>query len=123
MSKNIYKASKKKTGLFTYLENHMPFGGLFIDGLPSRYLPLVLYSFLLGLLYIGNTHYYEKNLRKAEKLEQEVEALRVTFTTLQSSYMLASKQSMVAQQVAALGLYESNKPPFKIVVPAHKNGQ
>lgn len=114
MAKNVYKARKKRSGLFTYLEKSLPFGRLFIDGLPSRYIPVIAYGFLLGLIYVGNTHYYERTARKVDKLEQEIGALRVEFTSLKSSYMLDSKQSIVAQRVAPLGIYESNQPPLKI---------
>jgi hypothetical protein len=114
MAKNVYKASKKGSDLFTYLEKSLPFGRLFIDGLPSRYIPIIAYSFLLGLIYVGNTHYYERTAREVDKLEQEINALRVEFTSIKSSYMLDSKQSIVAQRVAPLGIYESNQPPIKI---------
>jgi len=114
MAKNAYKARKKKLGLFTYLEKSLPFGRLFIDGLPSRYIPVIAYGFLLGLIYVGNTHYYERTARKVDKLEQDIGALRMEFTSLKSSYMLDSKQSVVAQRVVPLGIYESNQPPFKI---------
>ena len=114
MEKNIYKGSKKKNSIFSYLEKSLPFGKLFIDGIPIRYIPMVAYSFLLGLIYVGNTHYYERKARKIDTLEQEVEALRVEVTSLKSSYMLDSKQSIVAKRVAKLGIYESNHPPFKI---------
>ncbi|OJW71133.1 MAG: hypothetical protein BGO68_04785 [Candidatus Amoebophilus sp. 36-38] len=118
MAKNVYKVAKKqkKYGLFTYLEKSLPFGKLFMDGLPSRYVPLIAYSLLLGIIYVGNTHYYERTARKVDTLEQEVGALRVEFTSLKSSYMLDSKQSVVAQRVAPLGIYESNQPPIKVKV-------
>jgi hypothetical protein len=115
MARNAYKPDKKKRyGLFTYLENSLPFGKLFIDGLPSRYIPLIAYSLLLGIIYVGNTHYYERTERKVETLEQEVAALRVEFTSIKSSYMLDSKQSAVAKRVASMGIYEANQPPFKV---------
>ena len=113
MAKNTYK-SPKRPGLFAYLECTLPFKGLFVDGLPVRYVPLVLYVFLLGLLYVGNTHYHEKMVRQISRLELAVGALRVDFTALKASYMLDSKQSAVAKRVAPLGIYETNQPPLKI---------
>lgn len=114
MMKNAYKSSKKKLGLFTYLEKSLPFGKLFIDGVPVRYIPIIAYGFFLILIYVGNNHYYERTARQIDKLEHEIGALRVEFISLKSSYMLDSKQSVVAQRVAELGIYESNQPPFKI---------
>lgn len=116
MTKNAYKLqpTQKKEGIFTYVEKKLPLSQLFIDGLPTRYLPIILYGFLLGVIYVGNTHYYERAARQAENLEQEIENLRVEFISLKSAYMLASKQSTVAKRVAPLGIIESNEPPFKI---------
>jgi len=116
MAKNTYKShkSQKKTGLFAYLERTLPFQELFVDGLPVRYVLLVLYILLLGLFYVGNTHYHEKMVRQIDRLEQEVGVLRVDFTALKASYMLDSKQSTVAKRVAPLGIYETNRPPMKI---------
>lgn len=113
MAKNTYK-SRKRSGLFAYLERTLPFQTLFIDGLPVRYVPWVLYALLLGLLYVGNTHYHEKMVRQIDRLEREVGILRVDFTTLKASYMLDSKQSVVAKRVASLGLCEASHPPLKI---------
>jgi phage shock protein A len=71
---------------------------------------------VLGIFYIGNSHYADKTIRKIDKLEQEVEDLRADYTTLKSEYMFASKQSEVAKRVKKLGLVESQEPPFKIVI-------
>ena len=86
------------------------------QGLPVQYLPYILFFVVLGIFYIGNSHYADKTIRKIDKLEQEVEDLRADYTTLKSEYMFASKQSEVAKQVKKLGLEESEEPPFKIVV-------
>lgn len=85
-------------------------------GLPVHYLPYVLFFVAMGIFYIGNSHYADKTTRKIDKLHQEVEDLRADYTTLKSEYMFASKQSEVAKKVKKLGLKESQKPPFKIVV-------
>jgi hypothetical protein len=122
MPKNVYKPKpdQKKGGIFTYVEKKVPLSQLFIDGLPTRYLPIIFYGFLLGIIYVGNTHYYERTARQAENLEQEIETLRVEFISLKSAYMLASKQSTVAKRVAPLGIVESNEPPFKIKLNKNK---
>ena len=113
MQKNTYKSAKKR-GLFAYLESTLPFQHLFVDGLPVRYMPLILFALCIGLIYVGNTHYHEKMVRQINGLEQEVGELRVEFTALKASYMLDSKQSAVAARAASLGIYETSHPPFKI---------
>jgi len=116
MNQNTPKKFKKKQGIFSYLEQKLPLNQLFIDGLPMRYIPLVAYLFFLGLTYVGNTHFYERTADKVEHLTIEVDALRVNFMSLKSSYMLDSKQSNIAQRVAPLGIYESNYPPYVIKI-------
>lgn len=113
MDKNTYK-SQRRQGLFTYLEHKIRFQDLPFHGLPGRYLPRLLFLFVLGIGYVGNTHYHEKMLRKISQLQREAAALRVDYATLQAGYMFDSKQSEVAQRVAPLGLYETPYPPLKI---------
>ena len=88
----------------------------FEDGFPVKHLPKILFGMFLSLIYISNTHYAEKTTRAINKAQSEVEDLRADFTTLKADVMFASKQSEVARRVKALGLKESVKPPFKIIV-------
>ena len=81
-----------------------------------KYLPKILFVLFLSLIYISNTHYSEKTLRKINKMQTDVEDVRADYTTLKADLMFASKQSEVARRVKVLGLKESNKPPFKIEV-------
>ena len=103
--------------LFSLLDRFTGLDGLFREGLPVRYLPKLLFVMALTLLYIGNTHYGNRMNRSIQKLKQETEDLRADYTTLKSDYMEASKQSEVARKVAAIGLVESQSPPFHITVP------
>ena len=81
-------------------------------------MPKILFVMALGLLYISNTHYSEKTVRKISNIQAEVEDLRADYTTLKSDLMFASKQSEVARKVKSLGLKESIKPPYKVEVEA-----
>jgi len=113
MEKNTYK-SQRKVGLFTYLEQLLRLERFAPHGLPGHHLLGLIVIFLIGLLYVGNTHYHEKMVRQINQLEREVEALRVDYTTLQAGYMLDSKRSEVAKRVAPLGLDDATCPPYKI---------
>ncbi len=86
------------------------------EGLPARYIPLILYGFLLSILYVGNTHYYERKARQVVILEKKIETLRVEFISLKSTYMLTRKQSAVAQRVAPMGIFEAKSPPYVIKI-------
>ena len=113
MHKNTYK-SQRKQGLFTYLEHKFRWKDLPAQGLPGYYVPRLLLFFVMGVFYVGNTHYHEKMVRKIAQLERENAVLRVDYTALQAGYMSDSKQSEVAKRGAELGLYEAPYPPFKI---------
>jgi hypothetical protein len=122
MATNTYKNNASgnagKSSFFAIIENYLNVEKFFEDGLPLKFLPPTLFITLLCILYIGNLHHAEKNIRKITKLEVAVEDLRADYTTLKADYMYTSKQSEVALKAAKLGLVESNIPPSKIVVPA-----
>jgi ADP-dependent phosphofructokinase/glucokinase len=101
---------------FSGLEKRLRLESYFEEGFPVKHLPKILFVVLLGLLYISNTHYADKTTRAIEKAQSEVEDLRADFTTLKADVMFASKQSEVARRVKPIGLEESLRPPFKVVV-------
>jgi len=114
-------AKRKRIDLFGFLENYLNLGGIFEQGLPIRYIPHIFFLTLVGIVYIGNIHYADKNTRKADHLKREVDDLRADYTTLKAEYMYASKQSEVSAKVAKQGLVESSIPPYKIIVGKDKN--
>ena len=103
---SVFSGLEKKLKLETYFE----------EGFPVQYLPKILFVMVLGLIYIGNTHYAEKTVRKINNIQAEVEDLRADYTTLKADLMFSSKQSEVAKKVKAYGLKESLTPPYKVVV-------
>ncbi len=119
MGRNTYKINKsgqRKDNLFTFFEKSLKLEHLFDEGLPSKYIPHVLFITLLGILYIGNNHFAERNIREIDGLQNEVEELRADYTSLKADYMFASKQSEVAKKVKSQGLKESVDPPYKIEI-------
>lgn len=104
------------TSLFSGMEKRMKLEAYFEEGFPVQYLPKILFVMLLSLIYISNTHYADKTTRAIERAQSEVEDLRADYTTLKADVMFASKQSEVARRVKELGLKESLRPPFKVVV-------
>ncbi|MFL5729714.1 MAG: FtsL-like putative cell division protein [Cytophagaceae bacterium] len=118
MSGNQPKSSQKeeKRSIFTMIEKKVRVDKMFDEGLPVKYIPYVLYTTVVLILYIGNTHYAERTVRQIDKTKTEVEDLRADYTTLKSDLMYASKQSEVAKKAASLGLEESSQPPYKIIV-------
>ena len=110
------KGSPGSGGVFSGIEKKLKLESYFEEGFPVQYVPKILFVMILGLLYIGNTHYAEKTVRKINAVQSEVEDLRADYTTLKSDLMFASKQSEVAKKVHVYGLRESLTPPNKIVV-------
>jgi hypothetical protein len=125
---NVVSENKVKTGtqqaatlsggvsVFSGIEKRLKLESYFEEGFPVQYLPKILFVILLGLIYIGNTHYSEKTVRKINNIQAEVEDLRADYTTLKADLMFASKQSEVAKKVKVYGLKESLIPPSKVVV-------
>lgn len=109
-------AGSTGTSVFSGLEKKLKLETYFEEGFPMHQLPKIGFVMLLCLLYIGNTHYAEKTVRKINHVQAEVEDLRADYTTMKSDLMYASKQSEVARKVSAFGLEESLEPPHKIVV-------
>lgn len=122
MGENKLKVESKEessgngSSLFSGLEKRLKLETYFEDGFPVKHLPKILFAMFLSLAYISNTHYAEKTTRAINRAQSEVEDLRADFTTLKADVMFASKQSEVARRVKSMGLEESLKPPFKIVV-------
>lgn len=124
MAENTFRVNQQEEqasapagkSLFTPLERRLQLEKYFEDGFPVRHLPRVLFVFILGLIYIGNTHYAEQTVYNINKAHTEVEDLRADFTTLKAQLMYSSKQSEVALKVKPQGLEESVVPPFKVQV-------
>src|ERR1044071_1875774 len=110
------KKSGSKDGMFASLEKRLKLEYYFEDGFPVKHLPKILFVIGLALIYISNTHYAEKTVRRISAMQAEVEDLRADYTTLKADLMFASKQSEVARKVGEIGLKESLKPPYKVVV-------
>ena len=110
------KSSGKGVSMFSGIERTLRLETYFEEGFPVKYLPKILFVMALGLLYISNTHYAEKTVRRISAVQAEVEDLRADYTTLKSDLMFASKQSEVARKVKPMGLKESLKPPYKVEV-------
>jgi len=83
---------------------------IFSNSLTGKVLPYFLFLGLLGLIYIANTHYAERKIRKINTLKMEVEDLRIDYTTLKAESMFMLKRSELVRKASELGLQESEKP-------------
>lgn len=71
---------------------------------------------LVALLYISNGYYAEDQIRRMNKLTNELKELRSEYIISKSELAAVSKQTEVAVRVLPLGVKESVEPPSKIVV-------
>ena len=100
---------------------------LFTKGVMSKEaateaLPFIIFLAFLGMLYIGNRHTAENNIRKIDKLGKQVKELSWDFKTLKSDLMFKSKQTEVIKRVDSLmGLKVSVVPPIKIKVEQNEH--
>lgn len=73
---------------------------------------------LLALLYIGNAHYAEYNVRRIQELESDIKEKRWLYMSLQSENMYNGLRSEVVDQVRPTGLRMHRGKPKKIYAPA-----
>lgn len=96
---------------------------MFTEGVISKeavtdMLPFIIFIAFLGMIYIGNRHFAENNIRDIDKLGKEVKELSWDYKTLKADLMMKSTQTEVAKEVDTLGLQEPVAPPKKIVITA-----
>lgn len=86
------------------------------NGIPTNYIPHLIFLAVLGIFYIGNSHFAENMIRQTNKLESQVENLRSHYTSRKVEFMYSSKQSEIVKSVQDknLKLDESNKNLYKI---------
>lgn len=94
---------------------------MFTDGVISKeaatdMLPFIIFIAFLGMIYIGNRHFAENNIRDIDRLGKEVKELSWDYKTLKADLMMKSTQTEVAKEVDTLGLMEPVEPPKKIVI-------
>lgn len=90
-------------------------GGFLANKRTAENVPFLLFLAFLGLIYIGNSYYAEKKIRKIEHLQKEVKELRYNFIYTRSQLMSKSRQSEIAKTLSYEGLKESRTPPKKII--------
>ncbi len=79
-------------------------------------LPFVFFLACLGMLYIGNMHMAENNIRDIDKLNKEVQELGWDYKTAKADLAFKSTLTEVIARADSLGLKEQLTPPQKIMV-------
>ena len=78
-------------------------------------LPFILFVGFLAIIYIANAHYAEKNIRRIQELQTEVQDLKRAYNSLQSEIMYHSRYTEVRKDVSEAGLRSRLRDPQVIL--------
>lgn len=83
-----------------------------------KHLPFIFFLSFLAICYIANGYYADDQVRKLNKLSNEIKELRTQYIVIKDSLVVKSKQTEVAKALAKLqtGIKESVVPPKKIII-------
>lgn len=87
--------------------------------LPSLMKNVTYVAFIgfLGLVYIFNSHYAEKNLRKTKQLENQIREAKWEYMSIKSDIMQKSTRSEIIKKLEGYDQMETNNLPKKIEAP------
>ncbi len=83
----------------------------------DRYLRLVIFLALIGLVYIANAHYAEKQVQKREALKQEVKRLKDRYYMKEADLHAGVRYSELVKLTDSLGLKKLTEPPYRLITP------
>ena len=85
-------------------------------------LPFIFFLSFLAVCYIAKGYYDDDQVRKLNRLTNEIKKLRTQYIVVKDSLVIKSKQTEVAKALAAqaTGIKESVVPPKKILVQTVK---
>jgi len=79
----------------------------------DRYLRYVLFLVVIGLVYIANTHWAEKQVRREEKLKREINEAKAEYKTINARLSARTIRTEIQGKVSDMGLAPSSAP-FKL---------
>ena len=81
-----------------------------------RNLPFVYFLAFLGVIYIALGHYAERNMRKIDRLQDELQEQRWQYMSVHSEVMRQGSRSKMAEAVAEAGLISPHVAPQELIV-------
>ncbi|GAB4329028.1 MAG: hypothetical protein OHK0038_02980 [Flammeovirgaceae bacterium] len=106
---------EKKKNFFQHLSEYR-FDFAFDENVAVKYLPHFIFVTFLGILYIANSYYSERIIAQTVELQQELDSIKVDYSTMKYEFIYASKPAEISEKVKQLGLEESEQPAYKIEV-------
>ena len=89
---------------------------IFTEENAIKWFPYMFFLVGIALVYIGNRHFAEKNVREIDKLNRVLKELRAEYMTNKAELMYKSNQTELAKSLESTGIKESKVPPKKIVI-------
>lgn len=87
-----------------------------LSGFILKNLGYFLFLGFLAILYIGNAHLAERNVRQIQSTQRDIRELRWYYMSLQAENMYNSLRSEVVDRVKDDGLRLHRGEPIKIIV-------
>jgi hypothetical protein len=81
----------------------------------NRYLRYLIFIVCIGLVYVWNSHFAEKQLKREDDLKKEIGEAKAEFRTIHARLSSGTRKSVISSKVDTLGLKVLDVPPFKLV--------
>ncbi len=88
-----------------------------VDG----YLRFVVFLAVIGLAYIWNAHYAERQVQERAQLKKEVKKLKDDYYMKKAELEAGIRYAEMVEMTDTLGLEGLRKPPFKLVAEGIQN--
>ncbi len=100
-----------KGGLYNILRTKF-----LIDDDALRHWKFIIFSVLLAIIMIANTHRFEQKLFRIADLNVENKELRSKFADTKTELMKLKMESTIAKKMSEIGVFPPEVPPVKIKV-------
>lgn len=77
-----------------------------------KYMPFIIFLFMLGLVYVYNGHYANKVFRNINQLMKECNELEYQNKILKSEWYNQTQSSKIVERLKPLGFKELEAPPY-----------
>lgn len=111
----IVNPNRRRTGSSPKEETPITPGRKISAKLVDRYLRLVMFLAVIGMLYIWNSHRAEKQIRELNALEKDVKSLKSRYIIKEAALSAASQFSEISEVADTISLQKLVEPPYKLV--------
>ncbi len=111
MTENEHKDSETKK---SFSLQRLLLGSFLVDGNSFRQLPYVVMLAFLAVISIASSHCADRKVIEISRLNTELREVRSAYITTKRELMRKSKQSVVEEQAADMGIFFSEEPPIVV---------